>query len=85
MNEIQQVFISKREIAMSLVRSARSLNLVKSAYEGNGELVITSLQVRKGQKELLEGLAALNSMSQASVLRTIIDEWCEMKLVPVGT
>lgn len=65
---------------MSLVRSARSLELVKNAYEGNGGLVITSLQVRQGQKEMLEGLAELNNSSQAAVLRNIIDEWCEMKL-----
>lgn len=65
---------------MSLVRSSASLELVKKAYEGNGDLVMTSLQVRKDQKLMLEGLARMNSSYQAAVLRTILDEWCEMKL-----
>lgn len=80
MNNMKVDLINKKEITMSLVRSAHSFKLIKDAYEGNGDLVITSLQVRKGQKDLLEGLADLNSSSQAAVLRTIIDEWCESKI-----
>lgn len=65
---------------MSIVRSADSLAIIKRAYEGNGDLKLTSLHVRGGQKELLEELARRSGESQASVLRAIIDEWCEIKL-----
>lgn len=81
MNTEKRFEVEIREMKMSLVRSARSLELVKNAYEGNGDLVITSLQVRRGQKELLEGLADLSNSSQAAVLRIIIDEWCESKIL----
>lgn len=65
---------------MSIVRSAESLAIIKEAYEGNGELQTTSIKVRKGQKEMIDKLASQSGESQASVLRAIIDEWCEMKL-----
>lgn len=67
---------------MGLVRSARSLELVRSAYESDGELVRTLIQLRKGQKDLIESLSASSGNSQAAVLRAIIDEWCEQKLTP---
>ena len=69
---------------MSLVRSAQSLDLVRHAYETNGELVKGLFQLRKGQKELIEGLAESSQVAQAAVVRTIIDEWCEMKLAAEG-
>jgi hypothetical protein len=65
---------------MSIVRSADSLAILRKAYEGNGELQTTSIKVRKSQKEMIDELANQSGESQASVLRAIIDEWCEMKL-----
>ena len=69
-----------REVRMAIVRSASALDAIRNAYEGEGDLVLTSLQIRRGQKELLETLAKQGGESQASVLRAIIDEWCESKL-----
>lgn len=67
---------------MSLVRSSQSLDLIRKAYEGSAEaeLVLTSYQLRKPQKDMIKGLASRNAMHQAAILRAIIDEWCEMKL-----
>lgn len=65
---------------MSIVRSANSLAIIRKAYEGNGDLKLTSLHVRAGQKNMLEELARLSGESQASILRAILDEWCEQKL-----
>lgn len=65
---------------MSIVRSANSLTVIRKAYEGNGDLKLTSLHIRAGQKDMLEELARRGGESQASVLRAILDEWCEMKL-----
>lgn len=65
---------------MSIVRSADSLNLIRAAYEGNGELKLTSLHIRAGQKTMLEELARKSGESQAAVIRAILDEWCEHKL-----
>jgi len=67
---------------MSLVRSKQSLDLIQTAYEGGeeAELVLTSYQLRKPQKDMIKGLAKQSAMHQAAVLRAIIDEWCQMKL-----
>lgn len=67
---------------MSLVRSKQSLDLIRTAYEGNeeAELVLTSYQLRKPQKEMIKGLAKQSAMHQAAVLRAILDEWCQMKM-----
>lgn len=65
---------------MAIVRTPASLAFIKRAYEGNGEFVILGLQVRTSQKELLKDLAQQSGESQASILRAIIDEWCEYQL-----
>jgi len=66
----------------NLVRSDQSLDLIEQAYKGvaESELVLTSYQLRQAQKNMLAELASRNAMSQAAVIRAIIDEWCEMKL-----
>ena len=69
---------------MSIVRSPNSLTIIRNAYEGDGDLKLTSLHVRAGQKIMLEELARLSGESQASVLRAILDEWCEQKLAEGG-
>lgn len=67
---------------MSFVRSEQSLDLIQKSYDGNeeAELVLTSYQLRRPQKEMIKGLAKRNASHQAVILRAIIDEWCEMKL-----
>ena len=65
---------------MSLIRSGLSLDFIKAAYEGDGDLVLTSLQVREEQKTLLKELARRNNISQAAILRNILDEWCVVKI-----
>lgn len=45
----------------------------------DGNMVYLSVMVPQAQKELVEGLAKLNRVKQAAVLRSIIDEWCESK------
>jgi hypothetical protein len=73
--------LSTGEVGMAITRSEQSLELIRTAYEtAEDELVLTSFQIRRSQKALIEQLAKSNSESQATVLRAIIDEWCECKL-----
>lgn len=65
---------------MAIVRSASLLDTIKKAYEGNGDFVVLGLQVRNSQRELLKDLSSQSGESQASILRAIIDEWCESQL-----
>ena len=65
---------------MAIVRTPASLGIIKKAYEGNGDLVVLGLQVRGSQRELLKELASQGGETQASILRAIIDEWCEVQL-----
>lgn len=68
--------------SVNLIRSERSLDLVKQAYEShNGsDLTLTSFKIRQAQHDLIKALAESTSESQASIVRAIIDEWCEAKL-----
>jgi hypothetical protein len=70
------------EVEMGVVRSARSLDLIRDARNQNGKakLVLTSFQLRQSQKDLIESLAEQSGESQATIVRAIFDEWCEMKL-----
>lgn len=68
------------EVDMALIRNAKALNLLKSSNGIETSLVLTSFQLRKDQKELIEKLAEQNSERQATIIRAIIDEWREMKL-----
>lgn len=49
------------------------------ADTGEENLVYLSAMVPPSHKELIKSLARVNRTSQAVVLRTIIDEWCEGK------
>lgn len=69
---------------MALIRSAASLGAVKKGYEGDGELIVLGLQVRKSQREMLQELSRLTGESQATILRAILDEWCESTLSAQG-
>lgn len=61
---------------VGIVNNAHALKLVQEAkINPNGGLVLTSFQLRAGQKKLLEGLANLSGESQATILRGICDEW----------
>lgn len=69
------------EADMSVIIDAHSLSLLKEAKDQpNGKLVLTSFQLRQSQKDLIDALARNASESQATVIRTIIDEWRELKL-----
>ena len=67
---------------MGVVRSAQSLDVLRSTTEQQGaaNLILTSFQLRKSQKSMIEDLAKRNGESQATVIRAIIDEWVDMKL-----
>lgn len=64
---------------VSHVESA--LQLVDDVLSDVGEenLVYLSAMVPPAHKDLIVGLAKLNRTKQAAILRSIIDEWCEMK------
>lgn len=74
------------EVEMGVVRSAQSLDVLKrSTNQSNGaELTLTSFQLRKDQKVMIEELARRNGESQATVIRAIIDEWVALKMREVG-
>lgn len=65
---------------MAIVRSASPLDIIRKAYEGNGDTVTLGLKVREGQRTMLQELSEVTGESQASILRAIIDEWCETQL-----
>lgn len=67
---------------MAIIRSPGSRELVRETYEAEegAELVLTSFQLRRAQKEMINQLADWNAISQAALIRTIIDEWCELNL-----
>ena len=70
-------------VAMSspLLRTRRSFEEVRKAYRSEGdELTLTSIQIRAGQHELIKNLAHENHLSQAAVMRQIIDDWCGLNL-----
>ena len=69
---------------VAIVRSPASLRAIKKGYEGNGDFVVLGLQVRSSQREMLQELSKQRGESQASVLRAIIDEWCEHMLASQG-
>ena len=64
--------------------SSQPAEIIRAAYnsrqDGQGQLVLTSFHLRKDQKELVEALAAWSGERQATVIRQILDEWCEMTL-----
>ena len=70
---------------MAIVRSPDSLALIKKGYEGNGDFVVLGLQVRTSQRTMLQELSQQSGESQASILRAIIDEWCEYTLASQGS
>jgi len=78
--ELEIVGKPKRGAKMAIVRTASLLDIIKKAYEGNGDFVVLGLQVRSSQRELLKELSTQSGESQASILRAIIDEWCEIQL-----
>lgn len=67
---------------MGIVRSAQSLDLIRKSrnHNGDAELVLTSFQLRREQKEMIDALAKRTGEKQATIVRAIIDDWCEMKL-----
>lgn len=68
---------------MTLIRSPRSLKLIREHYEAidSGEnKVLVSYFLRPSQKRLIDGLAAHTGRGKAEVVREIIDEWCKMQL-----
>ena len=68
---------------MALVRSPRSLKLIREQYEAidSGEnKVLVSYFIRPAQKKLIDGLAKQTGRAKADVLREIIDEWCKLQL-----
>lgn len=73
----------KREVSMSVVRSAQSLKEVLEHSKNDGSsdpLKITSFQLRTEQKTMIDELARRNGESQATIIRAIVDEWVELKL-----
>lgn len=65
---------------MAIVRTPSLLDIIRKAYEGSGDTVVLGLKVRTSQRTLLQELSELTGESQASILRAIIDEWCESQL-----
>ena len=64
-----------------LVHSKQSLDIVKENYrQGGGNKVLTSYFLRPDQKAIIDGLAGQIGETQADVVRSIIDEWCEFVL-----
>ena len=64
--------------------SSQPAEIIRAAYnsrqDGQGQLVLTSFHLRKDQKDLVEALALWSGERQATVIRQILDEWCEMTL-----
>lgn len=86
MNEFGSVAKTK-EVAVSLIRSPQSLDLVKELYQksvGKEKKVLTSFFLQPNQKAIINGLSEMTGKAQADVLRDIIDEWCEQQLRDSG-
>ena len=82
-DEIMQVLTKVKEVSMSVVRSARSLEDVLSNVEQDGNepvLRLISYKIRNDQKQLIEELAKRNGETQATIVRAILDDWVELKL-----
>jgi hypothetical protein len=85
MNELSLngISITVREGAgMSVLRSSDALEILKSAYEkGDGsDTVPKRWDLRQEQIEMIRALSERYNESQVTVLRSIIDEWRDMKL-----
>lgn len=73
----------EKETAMSFVSFKQSLDLVNetladSGSGGENNFEYLNTMVRPSQKVLVAKLAERYGISQGFVLRTIIEQWCEM-------
>lgn len=71
---------------MRLAGLDRASDLMCKVVEDAGDenKVYLSAMVFPSHKRLIEQLASINRANQADVVRAIIDEWCEQKLLEVG-
>lgn len=67
---------------MRLTRVERASALIEAVLSGEQDdnLVTLCAMITPAQKQLVEGLAQQNRVSQAVILRAIIDEWCETQM-----
>lgn len=85
MNEISLNGISimtKEGVGMSVLRSSDALEILENAYgDREGSATIPKRwDLRKEQIEMIRALSERYNESQVSMLRSIIDEWRDMKL-----
>ena len=70
---------------MSLIRSSQSLKEVREAYRGgSADKALRSYFLPKYQQDIIEILHGESGDSKGAVVRTIIDEWVELKLRETG-
>jgi len=70
-----------RRADMKLVRSRRSLNKIKSTYHSGGtKKELRSYYLPGYQINIIDLLHEDTAMSKGGVVRSIIDEWIELKL-----
>jgi len=70
-----------RRADMELVRSQQSLNKIKSAYHfGGTKKVLRSYYLPGYQLNIIDLLHNDAAMSKGGVVRSIIDEWIQLKL-----
>lgn len=77
---MEMVTITKERAPMSAAKTPDALEILLSAYSGDGSTKPKLWHLRNEQLDLLEKLSERYSESQVSVLRAIIDEWREMKI-----
>lgn len=71
---------------MSAVRSTDALDILMTAYSDKDgrETVPKRWDLRREQLEMIRLLAERYNESQVSMLRSIVDEWREMKIREAG-
>ena len=72
----------KSEDRMNIIRSERSVGLIRRAVEGEAEdnLVNVSFMLAPSQRAVIQQLAKENRFSQGVIVRVILDEWMQNKL-----
>ncbi len=67
---------------MSLRHSKHSLKLVDLAYESDGNEGVRpkNIMLRHAQIDMISNIGNYNNMSDAQVVRAIIDEWARLTI-----
>ena len=74
--------MTKEGAGMSVLRSSDALEILENAYGSSSDnaTVPKRWDLRKEQIEMIRALSERYNESQVSMLRSIIDEWRDMKL-----